>query len=52
MASNDALLTTVGLKTYFPIRSGFNPFSRGAKRYLHAVDGANLKVLAGERPLG
>jgi peptide/nickel transport system ATP-binding protein len=48
MASNDALLTTVDLKKYFPIRKGFNPFSRGDKRYVHAVDGVSLSVRAGE----
>jgi oligopeptide/dipeptide ABC transporter ATP-binding protein len=48
MASNDALLTTVDLKKYFPIRKAFNPFSRREKRYVHAVDGVSLSVRAGE----
>ena len=43
MASDDQdILRVEDLKKYFPIQSGFNPFSRGKRRYVRAVDGVTL----------
>jgi len=41
------ILVTNGLKKYYPIRGGFNPFSRGGKRFVKAVDDVSIKVPRG-----
>ena len=42
------ILVTTGLKKYFPIRRGFNPFSRGGKRFVKAVDDVSINVPRGK----
>ncbi len=42
------ILVTTGLKKYYPIRRGFNPFSRGGKRFVKAVDDVSIKVPRGK----
>jgi oligopeptide transport system ATP-binding protein len=42
------ILVTTGLKKYYPIRGGFNPFSRSGKRFVKAVDDVSIKVPRGK----
>ena len=42
------ILVTNGLKKYYPIRRGFNPFSRGGKKFVKAVDDVSIKVPRGK----
>jgi len=42
------ILVTNGLKKYYPIRGGINPFSRGGKRFVKAVDDVSIKVPRGK----
>jgi len=42
------ILVTKNLKKYFPIRGGFNPFARGGKRFVKAVDGVSISVPRGK----
>jgi oligopeptide transport system ATP-binding protein len=42
------ILVTNELKKYYPIRRGFNPFSRGGKRFVKAVDDVSIKVPRGK----
>jgi oligopeptide/dipeptide ABC transporter ATP-binding protein len=44
----EALLRTVDLKKYFPLRGNMNPFSRKRRRYVPAVDGVTLSVQPGK----
>lgn len=38
------ILQVEELKKYFPLQGGFNPFSRGRKRFVRAVDGVTLAI--------
>ncbi len=51
MTVEDGILRTVELRKHFPIRKGLNVFSRGADRYVKAVDGISLSIPPG-RTLG
>ncbi len=43
MASEEQpILQVEDLKKYFPLQGGFNPFSRGPKRFVRAVDGVSV----------
>jgi oligopeptide/dipeptide ABC transporter ATP-binding protein len=42
------ILVTTGLKKYYPIRRGFNPFSHGGKKFVKAVDDVSIKVPRGK----
>jgi peptide/nickel transport system ATP-binding protein len=48
MISEDLILRTANLKTYFPIRSGFNPFKRSEQRYVRAVDSVSISIPSGK----
>ncbi len=43
-SENGNILTVEGLKTWFPVRRGF----LGKKRYVHAVDGVDLRIKKGK----
>ncbi len=45
---NNIILETRNLKKYYPVRRGFNPFQRGAHRYVRAVDDVSIKVPKGK----
>ncbi len=47
MTTEEAILKTVELKKYFPVRGGFNPFRRGGQKYVHAVDDVSLSIPRG-----
>lgn len=42
------ILVTNGLKKYYPIRRGFNPFSSDGKKFVKAVDDVSIKVPRGK----
>src|SRR5579871_4344149 len=42
------ILVTNGLKKYYPIRRGFNPFSGDGKKFVKAVDDVSIKVPRGK----
>ena len=42
------ILVTKGLKKYFPIRRGFNPFAGGGQRFVKAVDDVSITVPRGK----
>jgi oligopeptide/dipeptide ABC transporter ATP-binding protein len=46
--SEDDILVTRDLKKYFPLRGGFNPFSRAKKKFVRAVDGVSLSIPRGK----
>ncbi len=46
--NGDAILRTVDLKKYFPLRRSLNPFSRHDKRFVKAVDGVSIAISRGK----
>ncbi len=42
------ILVTSHLKKYYPIRRGFNPFSRQKAKFIHAVDDVSITVPRGK----
>ena len=45
---NNDILVARDVKKYFPIRGGFNPFSRKEKKFVRAVDGVSLAIPRGK----
>jgi oligopeptide/dipeptide ABC transporter ATP-binding protein len=48
MASEDSILKTMNLKTYFKVGGGLNPFSRKEQKYVRAVDDVSLSIQEGK----
>lgn len=48
MDSNETVLKTVGLKKYYRVRSGINPFTGSGDRAIKAVDGVSLTIPMGK----
>jgi len=44
---DDYLLVVRNVKKYFPLRGGFNPFSRSQRRFVRAVDGVSISIRKG-----
>ncbi len=48
VSESNEILHTIRLNKYYQIRKGFNPFSRQEQKFVRAVDGVSIGVLAGK----